>query len=185
MPGPTADAALARPRLLATAGAVTIAFSSILVRQAAVAPSTAAVFRCAYALPVLAWLAWRERRRLRPRPRRAGALGVAAGVFFAADLITWHHAIEAVGAGLATVLANLQVALVPLAAWAVLDERPGRRVLATLPVVLLGIVLISGVLEDGAYGKDPVAGAVFGVAAGATYAGFLLLLRDSGTRPPR
>ena len=170
---------------MAIAGALTIAFSSILVREAAVAPSTAAVFRCAYALPLLGWLAWRERARLGPRPRRDVLLGVVAGLLFAADLVTWHHAIDAVGAGLATVLANLQVAIVPLLAWAVLDERPGRRVLLTLPVVLAGIVLISGVLEDGAYGADPVAGAVFGVAAGTTYAGFLLLLRDSGTRPPR
>ena len=177
--------ASAQPRLLATAGAVTIAFSSILVREAAVAPSTAAVFRCGYALPILGWLAWRERARLGPRPRRDVALGVVAGLLFAADLVTWHHAIDAVGAGLATVLANLQVAIVPLLAWVALDERPGHRVLLTLPVVLAGIVLISGVLEDGAYGADPAAGAAFGVAAGATYAGFLLLLRDSGTRPPR
>lgn len=172
-----AAVALGRPRLLAAAGAVTIAFSSILVRLADVAPATAAVFRCAYALPVLGLLAWSERRRLGPRPRRATALGVLAGLLFAADLVTWHHSIDAVGAGLATVLANLQVALVPLLAWAILDEAPDRRVLATVPVVVAGIVLISGVLEDGAYGSDPVAGAIFGVVAGLTYAGFLLLLR--------
>jgi drug/metabolite transporter (DMT)-like permease len=119
----------------------------------------------------------RERRRLGPRSRRAGVLGVLAGLLFAADLLAWHHSIAAVGAGLATVLANLQVALVPLLAWAAFDEAPGRRVLATVPVVVAGIALISGVLEDGAYGSDPVAGALFGVVAGLTYAGFLLLLR--------
>jgi drug/metabolite transporter (DMT)-like permease len=172
-----AAAARGRPQLLAAMGAVAIAFSSILVRLADVAPATAAVFRCAYALPVLGVLAWYERRRLGPRSRRATTLGVLAGLLFAVDLVTWHHAIDAVGAGLATVLANLQVALVPLLAWVILDERPGRRVLATLPVVVAGIALISGVLEDGAYGADPVAGAVFGVAAGLSYAGFLLLLR--------
>jgi drug/metabolite transporter (DMT)-like permease len=170
-------AALGRPRLLAAAGAVTIAFSSILVRLADVAPATAAVFRCAYALPVLGWLAARERSRLGARSRRATLLGIAAGVLFAADLVSWHYAIRAVGAGLATVLANLQVAVVPLLAWLVWGERPGRRVVAVIPVVVLGIVLISGVLEDGAYGEDPVAGAVYGAIAGLTYGGFLLLLR--------
>ena len=45
-------------------------------------------------------------------------------MFFAADLILWHHSIADVGAGLATVLANIQVVLVPLVAWAVLAERP-------------------------------------------------------------
>ena len=42
----------------------------------------------------------------------------------AADLILWHHSIEDVGAGLATVLANIQVGLVPLVAWLMLSERP-------------------------------------------------------------
>ena len=168
-------------RVLALLGALTIAFSSILVRLSHASPSTAAIFRCAYALPVLGWLAWREDRRLGPRPRRARGLAIAAGVFFAADLITWHHSIADVGAGLATVLANLQVALVPLLAWLVLHERPGRRVLTALPVALVGVLLISGALEHGAYGRDPTRGAVFGLAAGAAYAGFLLLLRAGGS----
>ena len=51
-------------------------------------------------------------------------MAVGAGVFFAADLILWHHSIDDVGAGLATVLANIQVVVVPLVAWAVLSERP-------------------------------------------------------------
>ena len=48
----------ARPRAMAIAGALTIAFSAILVKQAGVSPSTAAIFRCAYAVPVLGALAW-------------------------------------------------------------------------------------------------------------------------------
>jgi drug/metabolite transporter (DMT)-like permease len=42
------------------------------------------------------------------------------------------------------------------------------------------VALISGVLEHGAYGRDPVRGAVFGLGAGLAYVGFLLLLRRSG-----
>ncbi|MEP6952757.1 MAG: DMT family transporter [Solirubrobacteraceae bacterium] len=165
---------------MAVLGALVIAWSAILVRLADVAPSTAAVFRCAYALPLLGALAWREDRRLGPRPPRGRLLAAGAGVFFAADLICWHHAIADVGAGLATVLGNLQVAFVPLVAWAVLSERPGGRVLATLPLVLGGVVLISGALEQGAYGDNPTQGVVFGAATGLTYAGFILLLRAGG-----
>ena len=43
------------PTLTALAGALTIAFSAILVRLADVSPETAAFFRCLYALPAL-WL---------------------------------------------------------------------------------------------------------------------------------
>src|SRR4051794_4191473 len=166
---------------MAGLGALAIAFSAILVRLAEVSPSTAAVFRCTYALPVLWWLARTEDRRLGPREARDRRLAAIAGVFFAIDLVCWHHAIDDVGAGLATVLGNLQVAFVPLIAWVVLDERPGARVLATLPLMLSGIVLISGALESGAYGERPVQGVVFGVATGISYAGFILLLRAGGS----
>jgi drug/metabolite transporter (DMT)-like permease len=161
-------------------GAVAIAFSSILVRLSHASPSTAAIFRCAYALPILGLLAWREDRRLGPRAWRDRRVAVASGIFFAGDLILWHHSIGDVGAGLATVLANAQVVLVPLVAWALLSERPGRQVLAALPLALVGVLLISGVLEHGAYGRNPARGAIFGLGAGVAYVGFLLLLRRGG-----
>jgi drug/metabolite transporter (DMT)-like permease len=167
-------------RVCAVLGAVAIAFSSILVRLSHASPSTAAIFRCAYALPVLGLLAWLEDRRLGPRSWGERRFAVGAGVFFAADLILWHHSIGDIGAGLATVLANVQVVLVPLTAWIWLSERPGRQVLAALPLALMGVVLISGVLERGAYGHDATRGAIFGIGAGVAYVGFLLLLRRSG-----
>jgi uncharacterized membrane protein len=74
----------------------------------------------------------------------------------------------------------VQVVLVPLVAWMVLAERPGRKVLAALPVALLGVLLISGALEHGAYGRNPTRGAILGLGAGIAYVGFLLLLRRSG-----
>jgi drug/metabolite transporter (DMT)-like permease len=168
------------PGRTAVAGALTIAWSAILVREADVAPATAAVFRCAYALPVLGVLSALEWRRFGARTGRELKLSVWAGAFFAADLICWHYSIHDVGAGLATVLGNLQVVLVGVVAWATLGERPEARVVAAIPIALFGIVLISGVLGNGAYGDDPVRGVVFGVATGLTYAAFILILRQSG-----
>jgi drug/metabolite transporter (DMT)-like permease len=165
---------------MAILGALAIAFSAVLVRLADQPPSTAAFWRCAYAVPILGLLAWREDRRYGPRPRRTRVLSAVAGVLFAADLIFWHHAIANVGAGLGTVLGNLQVALVPFVAWFALGEHPTRRVLATLPLILIGIVLISGALEHGAYGENPGIGVVFGVLTGLAYAGFILVLRAGG-----
>jgi drug/metabolite transporter (DMT)-like permease len=174
---PAAASPFTRPPVIALAGALTIAFSAILVHQADVHPTTAALYRCAYAIPVLGLLAWRERRRFGPRAAGQQRLALVAGLFFAADLIFWHQAIGDVGAGLATVLGNLQVVIVPFAAWAVLGEAPGRRILAALPLMLIGVVLISGALEEGAYGVHPVRGVVFGALTGLSYAGFLLILR--------
>ena len=159
-------------------GALAIAFSAVLVRLAGESPTTAAVFRCAYAVPLLALLAAWETRRYGPRPARDRWIGAVAGVLFSADLILWHHAIADVGAGLATVLGNLQVVLVAFAAWAVLGERPERRIIAAVPVVFVGAVLISGALEAGGYGRDPLRGTLFGVGTTFAYSGFLLVLRQ-------
>lgn len=169
-----------RPGRVAVAGALTIAFSAILVRKAEVSPATAAVFRCAYAVPFLALIAAWERKQFGARSARERRLAVIAGLFFAADLIFWHQAIADVGAGLATVLGNLQVVFVGVIAWLVLGERAEARVFAAVPVVLGGVVLISGAIGANAYGDDPARGVVFGVLTALTYVGFILVLREAG-----
>lgn len=154
-----------------------IAFSGIFYRYAEVTPATATVFRCLYGLPILALVGWWEHRRYGPLPPRAIWLAVVAGVFFAADLLSWHHAVDAVGAGLATVLGNLQVIIVALVAWLVFGERPPRSVLVGLPIVLAGVVLISGVIGADAYGADPPLGVTLGTITALAYAGYLLVIR--------
>jgi drug/metabolite transporter (DMT)-like permease len=167
-----------RPIAAALAGALAISFSGILFRVAHVSPTTGAVFRCLYAVPVLWLLSRREDRRYGPRPLRQRALAWAAGLFFAVDLVAWHQGIEEVGAGLATVLGNLQVVLVGVLAWLILRERPSNRALAAIPVALVGVVLISGVFEHGAYGRNPGLGVAFGILTALSYSGFLLVLRQ-------
>src|SRR5918992_580228 len=170
-----------RPIAAALVGACGIAFSGIIYVKADVSPETGAFFRCLYALPPLWLLVWFEDRALGKRERRQRAFAWIAGVFLAVDLLFWHHAIEAVGAGLATVLANTQVVLVGLVAWLLLRERPAASSFLAIPIAMTGIILISGVLEQGAYGDNPPLGALFGVLAGLAYTGFLLALRDSSS----
>jgi drug/metabolite transporter (DMT)-like permease len=171
------DAIAGRPRVAALLGALCIAFSGILYRFAEVSPSTVTVFRCLYGLPILLLVAWLERRRYGPLPTRAIRLAIVAGIFFAGDLLTWHHAVDAVGAGLATVLGNLQVLVVGFVAWAVLGERPPRPVIAATPIVLAGAILISGVVGSGAYGANPPLGVGLGLLTALCYAGYLLVIR--------
>jgi drug/metabolite transporter (DMT)-like permease len=173
-----------RPVLAVLVGAVAIAFSGILFRLSHVSASTGAFYRCVFALPPLWFLARLERRRYGPPPRRAVALAWIAGAFFAVDLILWHNGIEQVGAGLATVLGNTQVVMVGLLAWAILGERPHRSSLAAIPIVGLGVLLISGALETGAYGSNPGLGVLYGVLTAMAYSGFLLVLRE-GSRDLR
>jgi drug/metabolite transporter (DMT)-like permease len=182
---PTATLALFRPiadrpRLAALIGALCIAFSGIFYRFAEVTPATATVFRCLYGLPILALVAALEHRRYGPLPRHLATLSIAAGVFFAADLLSWTHAVDQVGAALATVIANMQVLVVPVIAWVVLRERPPRAAILAVPIVLAGAVLISGVVGTGAYGSNPPLGVALALFAAVMYSGYLLVIRHGG-----
>jgi drug/metabolite transporter (DMT)-like permease len=157
-----------------------IAFSGIFYQYAEVSPSTGTVYRAVFGLPLLLLVALAEWRRYGPLPGRARRLALIAGIFFAGDLMFWHHAIEYVGAGLATVLGNLQVLVVGVVAWLVFGERPSRATLVAVPVVLVGVVLISGVVGSGAYGANPALGVVLGIATALCYSGYLLLIRIGG-----
>lgn len=168
------------PRLLAVAGAVCMALSAIFVKASEVSAGTAAVFRCGLALPILVPLAVREWRRLGPRPWRHRMLDIGAGAFLGVDLVFWAESIGRIGAGLATVLLNVQVVIVPLLALVCFRERVSRWFVLTVPVLLAGVALAGGVIGPQPFGQDPVRGAVFGLVAGTAYAGYLVLLRAGG-----
>jgi drug/metabolite transporter (DMT)-like permease len=173
-----------RPTLTAILGAACISSSAILVTLAHVGAFTTAFFRCALALPILVPLAVLEQRRLGPRPLAGRRNALIAGFFLAIDLVLWNHAISDVGAGVATVLGNMQVLFVAAFAWLVLRERPDRRLLFMLPVVLAGVVLVSGMLGGHAAGLHPLAGVGFGIGTSAAYACFLLILRNTAGNTP-
>jgi drug/metabolite transporter (DMT)-like permease len=178
-----------RAVLLAAAGAVCIASSAVLMKLAGTSGSTAALVRCGVALPVLGALVLLERRYRGAGPQGAGALtprsrriAQLAGLILAADLIVWSHAIAALGAGLGTVVGNLQVVVVGGLAWLFLGERPRRSLLLALPVMLAGLVLVGGLIGSAhAYGAHPALGVGYGVATALLYSGYILLLRQATT----
>jgi drug/metabolite transporter (DMT)-like permease len=164
--------------LAAVAGILGISFSAIFMRLASASPATTAFFRGAYAVPLLlaAWLAVRRRDPRRPRARW---LAFAAGLILAVDLALWQMTIDRIGAGLAVVVANVQVVIVGAFAWVLYRERPTAAAIAVVPIVLAGVALISGLGREDAYGADPVAGVWFGLATALSYSAFLLLFRHS------
>ncbi|MGI8928645.1 MAG: DMT family transporter [Candidatus Limnocylindrales bacterium] len=114
-------------------------------------------------------------------------LSVFAGILFAGDLIFWHHAVDYVGAGLATVLGNLQIVVVAFGTWMLFGERPATRTLLAIPIVLAGVILIAGLISHQAYGTNPVLGVAFGMVAALTYGGYLMVIRQvnrGGTAAP-
>jgi drug/metabolite transporter (DMT)-like permease len=168
-----------RPVLLAAIGALCNSSAGVLVELAGRGAATTAFFRCALALPLLIPLALREQRRRGRRPRSARLAAAAAGLFFAIDLVFWTHAINEVGAGIATVLGSLQVVVVAAAAWMLFGEQPTRRFVLALPVVFVGVVLASGLAGRPSFGGHPVEGIAFSVGTSLAYAPFLFILRGA------
>lgn len=161
-------------------GALCVSASAVLLGLARTDPGTASFYRCVLALPALVVLALPERRRQGAPPRGQFGLALLAGAAFAWDMLLWTQAIAEVGAGLSTVLVNVQVVLVPLLAWCIDREPVPRSFLLWVPVILLGVVLTGGVVEGGASGSDPRAGTVHAVLAAVCYSVFLFLLRRGG-----
>jgi drug/metabolite transporter (DMT)-like permease len=164
--------------VLALLGVLSISFSAVFVRLAAVSPVTATFFRAAYALPVLLPL-WLVQRSLDRRKRSERWLAFGAGLILAVDLALWHESIALVGAGLGTVIANVQVVFVAVAAWMLYGERLTMARGLTIAIVLAGVALTSGLARPDAYGASPVAGAILGVISGVCYAAFLLVYRTA------
>lgn len=168
-----------RAVVASVAGSLIIAWAAIFVRLADTTVANSATYRCALAVPILLILMAVKRPQKSEFNRNTVSLSVAAGGGLAGRLLFWHASIAVVGAGMATVLQDLQAVLVPFAVWALYREHPGRRQLISLPVVLLGCLLIGEIIGSDGYGSDPTLGAIYGVTAAFSYTIFQVAGRSA------
>ncbi|MCP2341539.1 DMT family transporter [Actinomadura rupiterrae] len=169
------------PGVLVAGGAVCTSVSAAFVKLADTSAGTAAFFRCAIALIVLVPMAAAVRRRSAATTWRSRLASLAAGVLLGVDYVFWAASIHEVGAGIATVLINIQVLAFPLLSAVFSKTALSRRFLASVPVLLTGVVFASGAIESTrGPGGASVSGLVFGVLAGLAYAGYLHLMRIGG-----
>jgi len=167
-----------RTMLIALAGAVAISFSPVFYVYSNTNPSTGAFFRMLYALPALALLAYLVRKS-DTRSSRTRWTAFGAGLILAPDMLSYHSSMIFIGIGIATLIGNSQVIIVTLASWKLFGEKPNQAILLSLPVVIIGLALISGIADTDPYGEDPVKGVVFGTMAAFFYSSFLILFRYS------
>lgn len=164
-------------------GAVVISFAPVLVRLTAVDPTAAVFYRMVFgsiALGVMV-LARRERPKL---TRSALLIAFAAGFSLALDLALWHRAINLVGPGLATILANCQVFALAGFGFVALKESISIRYVVGTVVAVTGLFLIFG-RNWSDLEADYQLGIIVGLLAAVAYAVFLILLRASQTRAHR
>jgi drug/metabolite transporter (DMT)-like permease len=164
--------------LVALGGAVAISFSPVIYVYSDTNPATGAFFRMLYALPALILLAYIARRD-DSRSTRTRWMAFGAGAILAPDMLSYHSSMIFIGIGIATLLGNSQVIIVTLASWRLFGERPNPAILFSLPVVLAGLALISGVSDSDPFGADPIKGVIFGMGAAFFYSSFLIVFRHS------
>ena len=167
-----------RTMLIALAGAVAISFSPVFYIFSGTNPSTGSFFRMLYALPALALLAYLVRSS-DTRSSRTRWMAFGAGLILAPDMLSYHSSMIFIGIGIATLIGNSQVIIVTLASWKLFGEKPNPAILISLPVVVVGLALISGIADSEPYGEDPVKGVIFGMMAAFFYSSFLILFRYS------
>ena len=165
-----------RTMLIALAGAAAISFSPVLYMFSDTNPSTVAFYRMLYALPALALLAYLV-RNADTRSSRTRWLAFGAGLLLAPDMLVYHSAMIFIGIGIATLIGNSQVIIVTLASWKMFGEKPNPAILISLPGVMIGLALISGIADSNPYGEDPIKGVIFGVVGAFFYSFFLIAFR--------
>jgi len=165
-----------RTMLIALAGAAAISFSPVLFIFSDTNPSTGAFYRMLYALPILALLAYRV-RKADTRSSRMRWIAFGAGLILAPDMLIYHSAMIFIGIGIATLIGNSQVIIVTLISWKLFGEKPNPAIIISLPVVMIGLALISGITDSNPYGEDPIRGVIFGIVGAFLYSFFLITFR--------
>ena len=167
---------LQKSMAIAMFGGVVVSFAPILYALSDANPLTGAFFRMAYALPFLLLIIW-FRKADDSRSNNTRLIAVVAGFAFSLDFLAYHSTVDWIGTGIGTLIGNSQVIIVTLMSWWLFGERPNLSILISLPIVMIGLVLISGILDDQPYGEHPVRGVIAGVFTAIFYSAFLIIYR--------
>ncbi|MEM9331979.1 MAG: DMT family transporter [Pseudomonadota bacterium] len=124
-------------------GGTIMGFSPVFVREAEVGAFASAFWRVLFALPVLYIWARLENRPAKPF-YKIGTPAIAAGFFFAGDLMFWHLAILNTTMANATFMACLAPVWVAVLAPLVLGEKTNPRAIVGLVICILGLLLLIG-----------------------------------------
>jgi drug/metabolite transporter (DMT)-like permease len=167
------------PLLALLAGAIALGSSPLLVRLSELEPTATAFYRVALAAP--AFLLFSFARREAPplaaysKAQRLGLFWlIAAGACFALDLFCLHWSLRRTSVVNATLFLNFAPVFVSLGAWAIFGELPTRRAVLGYVVAIGGVALLLGGVAT--FARAKLFGDFLGLAAGAAYGGYLLVV---------
>lgn len=192
MPNSTKTIGATKAFIILMIGVLALAFSAIMVKEANFEPSTSAFLRCAIAFVVLIPFAYREYKKKGGLSKLGLLLSVLAGIFLGTDMVAWNYAIFYVGAGISSVLLNLQIIILPGMAMIFDKFKPKKSFWVLVPIMIAGIVLTGGIF-DAAPSEGPmtvygvpiaIMGTLLGSLSGLCYGIYLYTSRKAGTTNP-
>lgn len=155
-------------------GASLLGFAAMLVRWAAPAgPLAIGFYRMAFALPAVAWLAWRARGQARAGVGRARLWAIGAGLCFVLDLWLWHTSLHHTSAANSTLLVALAPIWVASVSVTWLGARLRKRFWMGV-VLALGGALLLGFAKGARWGTGY--GELLAALASLAYGAFTLAL---------
>lgn len=155
---------------------IILGFSAILVSYAEAPGTVIGFYRMAIGALVLAPLFVRRLLQGADVPRRGLLLSILAGLFFGGDLAAWMTAIRLGGATLPTLFVYTSPLWVGLGAGLIFKQRLARRFWWGVVIAMLGTAIVIGLGDAGSGNR---LGALLGLVAGLSYAGFFLAAQSA------
>lgn len=136
------------PFFMALLGAGAIGFAPIFVKLTTLGPIATAFYRLLLAIPLIGLWRWVMRHRV-PRAQQKvrlqdGLLLLAAGAFFAGDLMLWHMSLDMTTVMNATLFNNFVPFFVPLVTYLLYRQKTSMTFLVAVFLAIAGSVLLSG-----------------------------------------
>jgi len=194
VPAPVKEVSHGKAVLWLLLGTLFLSGTPLWVKASNMDPATQAFLRVILGFLLLLPLGIHEIRNKQALHRKGILLAAASGLFLGIDFTAWNYSIFLIGSGVAAILLNLQVVIVPMLA-AVIDRvKLPRSFVFILPIMIVGVLFTGGVFEpaEAAAGpsmiggiKTSVIGTAFGLTSGLCYSLYLYLSRKASTSAPR
>lgn len=170
-------------------GILFLAFTAPWVKLSNFEPATSVILRCGLGFLFLLPFMIREIKKVGKLNKAGITLSILAGLFLGIDFTAWNFSIYYVGSGIASVLLNLQVIILPALAFLFDRERIPKSYFIVAPIMILGVVMTGGVFDGPSesatgpttiYGMDiAVLGTIAGCISGICYGIYLYTSRKA------
>ncbi|KXH80833.1 DMT family transporter [Sporosarcina sp. HYO08] len=177
-----------RAYLILIIGIIALAFTAPWVKQSNFEPATSVILRVGLGIIFLLPFFLREIKKFGAINKKGIMLSLFAGLFLGIDFTAWNYSIFYVGSGIASILLNIQIIILPALAAIFDKEKVPKSFFIIAPIMVLGVIISGGVLEGNAPASGPstvygmniaVLGTIAGTISGCCYGIYLYTSRKA------